>query len=314
FPIVPLANGTRAILTGDQQGYTYAINADTGARLWGGTGGVRVGTSIQAQPAVQLNQYADTAFKAANLNRDLVFFVARESASPRVVALSSTTGATVWTVPTNPSGMGTASGGMMVDYANNVLWIPTRKATGLGGGTLWAFSTLTGLQLGVLDLGDSDYGVNLDFRSNQLYFTANGTSPARVVAVDVNTRTEAWRFNLPATPTTWVFPTGNGFIASLSNGTVARYAVVNNAVVSTPVWTRNVAGPTGITIDYGTQKIYVGSNDGNVYELATADGAVTGQARVSTSGGVGTPTLDSTAGRLHVGTMDGRVCAFRVPF
>ncbi|MFN7132151.1 MAG: hypothetical protein ACK4N5_08715, partial [Myxococcales bacterium] len=45
FPIVPLANGTRAILTGDQQGYTYAINADTGARLWGGTGGVRVGTS-----------------------------------------------------------------------------------------------------------------------------------------------------------------------------------------------------------------------------------------------------------------------------
>ena len=56
----------------------------------------------------------------------------------------------------------------------------------------------------------------------------------------------------------------------------------------------------------------MGSSQGTVRQLLLVDGGVEKTVTVSTTA-VGTPTLDKTAGRLHIGTFDGRVCAFPAP-
>lgn len=134
------------------------------------------------------------------------------------------------------------------------------------------------------------------------------------MGIDRVTRATVWTYTLPATPRTWVYPTGAGFIASLSDGTVRRYSVSGSTV--TELWSQpaSVPGPSGVVIDYATQKIYAGGNDGRVYEIAVADGAITSSISFGASQQIGQPTLDASARRLFVGTQDGRVCALGLPF
>jgi hypothetical protein len=92
---------------------------------------------------------------------------------------------------------------------------------------------------------------------------------------------------------------------------VRRFTVSGTTV--SQLWSASLSNPSGVTIDYTTQKAYVGSSDGKVYQLNLSTGAVEKQVTVSTQA-IGMPTLDATAQRLHVGTLDGRICAFQLPF
>ncbi|MBX7113898.1 MAG: PQQ-binding-like beta-propeller repeat protein [Myxococcaceae bacterium] len=331
FPVVPLQGKTGTyILTGDQSGRAYAINAQDGTVTWRANSGnpLTAGDIIQAQPGVQLYAFSNAAFtswaQAAAPNgfggaTDVVFVATRLSgASNRVYALRSTNGSVLWTY--NPGDLGMVNGGMFVDYVNNRLWVASR-AGAAGQPTVRVLSTLTGqsvlttAQQNALALGDIDYGLNRDFVSNQVYLINNaGTA----YGLNMTTFAVAWSSAIGAT-TSYIWPLGNGFLASLNPGnSVRRYAMDGG----TPVlqWSTAVTGPTGVTVDYGPtgstnptlQKVYVGSSQGTVRQLLLVDGGVEKTVTVSTSA-VGTPTLDKTAGRLHIGTFDGRICAFPAP-
>jgi hypothetical protein len=103
-------------------------------------------------------------------------------------------------------------------------------------------------------------------------------------------------------------------VASVATGAVDRYEVDTSNVV-TQVWTLPIVGPSGtFSINQSSvTRIYVGSVDGQVHQLEL-DGVDSRQVAIGGAQGIGTPTIDSTVSRLHVGTQDGRICAFPVPF
>jgi outer membrane protein assembly factor BamB len=108
--------------------------------------------------------------------------------------------------------------------------------------------------------------------------------------------------------------------ASNAEGTVARYTVrvVDGSTSVTPLWSTPIASPSGtFSHTVGTsQRLYVGSKDEKLHELDFATGADLKQVALPGALAIGTPTVDRTVtpARLHVGTQDGRICAFPVPF
>ncbi len=326
FPIVPLHGRTgQYILTGDQAGYPYALSADTGEVLWRGA---LLGT-IQSFPVVQLYDYADAAYQAAHPNRDLAVFATRLSTGTnnKVVALDAGTGQPVWTYA--PGDLGMVSGGMLVDYTYNRIYVGARSE-GNTLASLRVLNSLTGVEVARLSLGDIDFGIIRDSTGKQAYVTA---SDGTIHGVDMATLTVAWSAKVANRPSTGVpafshyaRPVTGGFIvstlgASNAEGTVARYTVKVAADGTTSVallWSTPIASPSGtFSHTVGTsQRLYVGSKDEKLHELDFATGVDLKQVSLPGALALGTPTVDRTVtpARLHVGTQDGRICAFPVPF
>jgi hypothetical protein len=334
FPVVPLYGlPGQYILTGDQAGYTYAIRADTGEVLWRGNGGVSLGT-LQSFPVVQLHDTASTnaAYKAAHPGRDLAFFATRLSSGTanRVVALNAATGALVWTYA--PGDLGMVSGGMLIDYTTNRLYVGARS----NGGSLASLrilDSLTGKEVARLSLGDIDYGV---IRYGSLNVALVTNSDGTVYGLDMTTMKVAWSAAVATRPSVSVpafsqfaRPVTGGFVvsiqgASAAEGRVERWKVVTttDATTGTPTttvtreWSTPIPSPSGTfsaTIG-GVQRLYVGGKDEKLHELDFATGVDGKQLSLPGALTIGTPTVDSTVSRLHVGTQDGRVCAFQLPF
>jgi outer membrane protein assembly factor BamB len=207
--------------------------------------------------------------------------------------------------------MDIASGGVLVDYTNNRIWLGVR-AGGVNQPSLHVINSLTGAAVTTYQLGDIDLPINRDSQSNQAYVTTNA---GMAYGYDLNSMAQKWSFNTGVL-NAYIFPTGNGFIASIKGppGQVQWYSVNPANGQVTPVWATpvSISGPTGIRIDYVNQKIFVGSSDGKVHQIDVATGVDQKQVTVSTQQ-LGTPTIDTTANRLTVGGMDGRLCAFQLP-
>jgi outer membrane protein assembly factor BamB len=320
FPIVPLHGlPGQYLFTGDQEGFTYGIRADTGQLFWRGNGGESLGI-IQSFPVVQLYDYANATYRAAYPGRDLVFFATRLSSGTdnKVVALDAHTGAPVWTYA--PGDLGMVSGGMLIDYTYNRLFVGAHS----NGGTLDSLrvlDSLTGNELARLKLGDVDYGLT---RLNaQLLVTS---SDGRVFGLDVAAMTVAWSTQVATPPSastpafsSFVRPVSGGFLASIqgasaAEGRVERWSISGTTL--TRVWSTPLPGPSGafsITLG-GVTRIYVGTSDSRLHELSLTTGVSGRQVSLPGAGVMGTPTVDASVGRLHVGTQDGRICAFPVPF
>lgn len=293
-------------LVGDQTGKAYAVNLGTGATVWTGFGGLPIGDAIVGTPGVQLNAYANAAFKAANPSRDLIFIATRNLLGlvNRVVALSSVDGAQVWSYA--PLNLDIVNGGMLVDYTNNRLWVVARSGSGTVP-SVRVLNSLTGAQVAALSLGDIDTGVVKDFLSNQAYVVNNsGTA----YGIDLASMSVVWNASVGAT-SSYLYPLGNGFIASVSSGTVQRWSV--SGAVATQTWSTSVPGPSGITLDFDTMMLYVGASDGSLRKLSAVTGVLQ-TSRTISSDAVGMPTIDTTAARLVVGTLTGDLCAYGLPF
>jgi len=333
FPIVPLSGQSgQYILTGDQAGFTYAIRTDSGEVLWRST--TSLGT-IQAFPVVQLfnTPATNAAYKAAFPGRDLAFFATRQSTGTdnKVVALDAATGAPVWTYA--PGDLGMVSGGMMIDYTANRLYVGARSNGG-SLASLRVLDSLTGSELARLSLGDIDFGI-VRYGSTTPGVALVTSSDGTVYGLDMGTMTVAWSAAVASRPSASVpafsqfaRPVTSGFVVSIlgasdAEGRVERWGITTSTTTTgttTTVskrWSTPIPSPSGTftyTSPSGAQRLYVGGKDEKVHELDFATGADLKQISLPGALAVGTPTVDSTVSRLHVGTQDGRVCAFPVPF
>ncbi|RKG63454.1 dehydrogenase [Corallococcus sp. CA054B] len=317
FPVVPLLGrpGQQWIVVGDQTGMPAVLNAATGEFLWRNTT-LGLG-NISSFPVTQLLDYANPEYRTTYSNVDLAIFATRNtSAQNQVVALNAATGALIWRY--RPGDLGVVSGGMMVDYTTNRLYVPTLSGT--SAATLRVLNSLTGAEVARLELGDLEFSVVRNATTNQILVTAND---GRVYGVNPATYEVAWTVQVegstPRTFTHFVRPQGRGFVVSRTNDTVEHYSIdaANTTNVPARMWTTPIANPSGLfTLNVnGVPRVYVGSSDGKVHQLELEnDGTDTGQVTVGPAQLIGVPTIDHTVGRLHVGTADGRICAFPVPF
>ncbi len=309
-PLGPLVNRTgNYILTGDQSGKTYVISSSTGTIAWTGNGGAAIGDSIQAPAGAQLFNSGNAAFKAANgpptvaAARDLVFFATRNSSATnnRVVALSSVNGALVWSY--QPGNLDIINGGVMVDYVNNRVFVGSRS-NGNTQSSLRVLNSLTGALVAQFSLGDIDTGVIKDGTTAYVVNTA-GTA----YGINMTTLTQAWSVNIGAT-STYLWPMGGAFVASVKSGSVQRWNVSSGT--PTLVWSRAVPSPSGLRLHNGLQKFFVGSSDGKIHQLNASTGVDEKQLTVSALA-IGAPHIDETLNRLAVGSLDGRLCSFQLP-
>ena len=321
FLLVPLQGQSgNFIITGDQGNTTgpvaprvTVVSASSGTVLWATalTGEDRV----QGQLAVQLYAYANAAFQgaAAVAGADLIFVATRNSSATnnKVYALRSNTGAVAWTY--SPGNMDIVNGGLMVDYATNTVWVASLRNGGANQPSLRALDSTTGAELTTFQYGDISNGVTVNTSTNQaLTVTDTGV----VYGINLATRVQAFTTTLPAAPNAWLYAMANGFIASYgtgASGAVRRYTVSGST--ATTMWTRAVTGPTGVAVNFATGKVFVGSSGGGLRQLNVATGAVDSTVTVTSTSptGLGHPTIDTIANRVHVGTQDGRLCAYPMP-
>lgn|GEM_PF-3178827 len=308
--LVPTEIG-ELLITGDFTGRVTAINPSTGAVVWTSP---LLGDRIQAQPVAQLKAFvgsfgaAGTTYLASHPNRDLIFVGTRNASitTNKVYALSSLNGTVVWTY--QPGNLDFVGGGMAVDYARNRLYVGAHNG-------LRVLNSVTGAQTSSLLSGvQLDYGVNLDFTGGVASSVMTVSAGGVAYGISLATEAQVWTTNLGGGTSSWLFPTGGGFIASMQSAAIRRYNVSGSTV--TQQWARTGIGiPAGATVDYGTSKIFAGSSDGTLRQIDFNDGGVDKTYVVSTVAPlfVGFPTLDKTVSRLHVGTADGRICAFPIP-
>lgn len=306
FPAVPLANASGWwLLVGDQAGYAYALNAETGARKWTSA---QLGDRIQAPLGAQLYNVANSAFRAIYSGYDLVFVATRNSStsSNKVYALRGDTGATVWTFA--PGNMDIASGSMSVDYTNNQLIVGSRGSGGQP--SVWILDTLTGAAAATLALGDVDQPVSMSQGRTHAYVVSNGGT---AYSIDVAAKAVAWS-GAVGSPNSFLWPNAGWFYLTTSDGYVKKFQD-NGTAAPTLLWQTALSGVSGLTFNGASFRLYAGSNLGRVYQIDPATGSIeNSRALYPGSGVVGTPSSDNRSGRVHVGTLDGRLCAFSVPF
>ncbi len=306
-PVVPLAVGPRVFLA-SQDGYAYAVNAETGASVWPTP--PKLGDLLQANPA---GLFSDLRATAPNL----VFVGTRNATSANTLfALNPSTGAEVTRF--DNGGGATAIGiitGITVDYATNRVYF-TSRAAGVGSrDTLWCLGATAGTltYLWSLDLGNIDGSPVL--YQGRIYV---GTNAGEVKAIDAATHAVVWTYTCSPSDGPikgYVFPHFGSSPVRLYFATTNRvWALDDNGGSAGPAaWSvTTVANPSTPLFVIGTTHLLVGSSNGTLYELATGNGAVEGSVSLGTSA-LGSPARDTVNGVFHVGSTAGVVHTVTLP-
>ncbi|MFO0600266.1 MAG: hypothetical protein U0228_33460 [Myxococcaceae bacterium] len=302
-----------SLFVGDQLGYGYRVDGATGALTWTGNGGVALGEVIQAQAVVAVRSFATPAFQAA-YPTDLVFFGTRNNTSRTsnsLYALRADTGAVQFRY--QPGNLDQITGPVLFDFVGNTLWIASLKTGGPSLRVLDALNPAAAPLLTVTDLGDIPTGVTRNGNTNQALVVDRG---GVIRGYYIPSRAQLWQASAGGTVTQPLVTYGNDFFVSTQTG-VQRFTVDPTTFAVTSVWGPVAMRlPSSVRVDGTNGKIYVGDGDGFLRRLNLATGAVESSVRVSTTGGVSMPSLDTTAGlnRVYLGTADGRLCAYPVTF
>ena len=288
--VIPLSTGTQTYLfTGTQTGHTYAINTTTGAQLWHGNNGNVLGDAIQAQAIGQIYTYTNAAYKTtydALGVRDLIFFPTRNSTgttSNEVFALNGADGKRVWEY--HPGDMDFISGGVLIDYNTNYLWVASRGGTGgtaqeslrvlnvaslindpspKSGDLTNKVPTKVNPATPALKLGNIDAPVIRSAANNEAYVVS---TVGKMYGFDLNTTLENWNFQLPSPAdktgiANYPVPVTGGFVVSIPSytgatpisGKIIRYTETktNRASPLVATWTAATAGVIHTTLGGAT--------------------------------------------------------------
>ncbi len=308
-PVGYFPDATFKAFAGSQDNFVYCIDAAGGTQLWQhdmGSGN-RVLRSCAAQFNVSVGGTPYNLIFAGSGNYS--------SSSNFLRALDAANGNTVWTFGSGYA-VGAICGGPAVVPSTNTVYFTSMLAS--GGGSLWAVNTTDGTLRWSADIGNSDYSVSLNSTGTVVYAANNqGT----LYAYNASTGALKWSvaldsgYDVLGAP---AFAAGKLYVATaydrvwciIDNGATAS---VNTAwgggngyvAIATP------SQPVPIVNYYNA--VYVGSSDGKLYELSMTDGSVNGYRDLGATT-IGDPTVDPSKERIYVGTSDGRVHAFTVPF
>jgi uncharacterized delta-60 repeat protein len=307
-PVVPLPpSPTPAVTIGSQDGHVYAVDALSGALLWKSP---KLGTTLVAAPAVVLSAWGGGA--------NLVFVGTRDSGQPnRFYALDASDGTVVWVFDNGggPSAIGMIVGSATVDYVAKRVYFTS--ALGASGKTTWCLNYLSSpptncwASAGV-NPGGGDVEASPVLYQNLLYvsdvvsgnlFGVNPLDGSSGIVAPLGAG-GAKGFVFPH------FGTAN-LLASTSAETMSvTFGSVNWFVPC-------ITNPSTPTAPPMTDWVFVGSNDGKLFQLSAGiGGGCTQNACVGNCSTtiVGAPTYDVLKGMLYVGTDDGVVHGVRPPF
>jgi outer membrane protein assembly factor BamB len=312
LPVVAPLGARTYVYLASQDGYAYAFDAHTGAKVWTSNDGadeVPLGTMLQADPVGLFAAYGATTV-------DRLFVGTRNgSGANQVHALDPTTGEVMYSFDNAADGgMGIITG-MSVDYrsAPKRLYIANR-ALSPGGYTLWCMDvTATGATVrGKWALGDID-GTPVAW-SNRIYV---GTNAGLVYCIDPGSAAEAWSYGTGDGPVKgYIFPNfGTPLRLYLSTSTKVWALDAGGGVVSGwPVTT--VAGPTPPQLLFASGHVLVGSSDGRLYQIEIANPGGAPASELLGSGQLGMVAVDNAdpANLVAIaGSTAGAVYAVKVP-
>jgi len=316
-PVVPTAavpGASRVAFLGSQDGHVYAVDALTGAQLWRTT--APLGDMIQAGPAGMFTRFGGLV--------DYVFVGTRNSVGPNVFyALNAADGSVAATFDNGggATGIGIISGTATVQYGVTPrVCFASRALVGGSSNTLWCLDIAVGsLSLAWAEAAGDIEGAPI-LKGDRIYVGTNGGDVKAYSAVS-------------GTPL-WTFVGADGPI----KGAVLTDLWSNNLYFSTntKVWgirddgpsasqtweTTGIAGPSIPLYLSGGTLVWVGSSDGNLYQLdfsaagpppggppPTLTSAVLGDGAAV----VGSPSYDVVNGIIQVGTDAGIVYAVTAP-
>jgi outer membrane protein assembly factor BamB len=318
-------SGTSAdyLLAGDQTGRLYAVNAATGASVWGPIQ-LPGAEAIEAAPVVQLWDFSNASYRAqyGPSVTDVVFLVARNSSSTtnnRVYAVRLSDGAILWQFNANGGfQMDGSIGGAWIDATRNRLYVATRAGATETQASLWTLDSLTGDLIGTLSLGHIESTPVQSYDDSTLYV---GTSIGNVEAIDLTGPIPTRKWTGPAvlgspvnryisedpvTPRRLYLATQDGFVWALQDSGAGP-----PPDPASPLWKTAVSGPSAPLVVDST--LLVGSSDGRLYELRLADGFQIGQVLVGAGTAiVGTPSATDGLS-AYVGTGSGKLFRYLLP-
>jgi uncharacterized repeat protein (TIGR01451 family) len=301
-----VGSATAVVHLASTDGRVYAVDAATGQSLWTTAGY----GELLAGPMAWQTRYGAT--------EDLLLVGTRNSGGDnRFLGLDPATGTEVpgWGASQPAGSIGIVNNGGAVDYVNRYVYF-TSNARGGSGPTVWCVSLETGDVVWSRALGNMSTGPSL--RGNTVYV---GTAGGIVYALDT----------LNNGATLWSYPTGDNAVKSLvftDRLGDDLYFTTENTIWSLTdtgsAWTLNwsdatISHPTAPLFVTGGIQLYVGSDDGHLYELDVTTGTpVAPPAHRSVALGdgvaaVGTAMRDGGNGLVHVGTEAGVVYAVTIP-
>ncbi len=307
-PVVAFAVGSATngvAFLGSQDGNVYAINADNGSETWS----KNIATMVQAAPGGNFVAYDGTA-------KDLVLVGTRNSAGANaLVALNVVDGTEMWRFENlssqggDDTDIGIISGAVTVVYATHRLFFASRQKTGGSANTIWCIEFGSGSPnlLWAKPIGNIDGSPTL--WGGVLYV---GTNAGSLYGLDAADGTNKWAplalgdgaikgFVFPQFGSNNRFVSTNGKVWSIADSGAST--AVNSGW---PVTSTDVPSPSIPTFLWGSSEVFVGSGDGNLYQLDVTAPVPTTSVTLGDGGGaVGAPTVDLLNSMIYVGTEQG---------
>ena len=305
-----ISGASKVAFIGSQDGYVYAVNAATGAQLWG----TQIGTAVQGSPALALREYG-----IGLTNVDLILAGTRNSAPPNgAYALNTQGGAAVWSYTGGGTyTIGVIGGQVSIDYATQRAYFASRAASSSSNQnhTLWclSFNDTSATRLWSVPLGDID-GSPVIHNGTVYVGTNNGTlyavDPAdgTVLASYATNDGPIKAFPYPGNDGRLYFSTTNRVWAVADNLSTPRQLTLGWQIASIP-------SPSAAVLASNTM-LYIGSSDGRLYKVTDISTATPAIAYAQLGNGlaaVGAIGYDSTNNLAYAGTAGGAIYAVSIP-
>lgn len=273
-----------------RDGFVYARNPTTLALAW--TLSLRrpacTADYISAAPVIQLYNSSNPTFRAAH-NRDILFvgthYACGTTTANRVYGLDAANGNVEWIFNSTGSSQVDAIHGLCVDYARNQVYVVSDKTALPSQSTVWALSTLTGAKIWSLDLEACEAepvlaGGRLYVASRAGALYALDPTTGNILASTTVTTTASITVRLAA------HVNGDEVTVYVVDSSGRLYTYRDMCSTLTPMWSFKpgsalVSAAPAIFGDY----LYVGADDGKVWQVRISDG--NGPAYATVAAGVG---------------------------
>jgi eukaryotic-like serine/threonine-protein kinase len=296
----------RVVFVSSQDGYVYAIDADTGAALWE----TQLGEIVQGAPSVAFREYG-----IGLTNVDLIIAGTRNSNSANgVYALNTQGGGVAWSYTgggTYP--IGVIGGQVSIDYPTRRVYFASRAASSATdqNHTLWciSFDDTSATRVWSIPIGDVDGSPVV--RNGTLYV---GTNNGTLYAVNPNDGTVLASYATTDGPVKgFPFPNSDGRVYFSTTNKV--WSVIDSVTpprTLTQGWQYPVLSPS--TPVFANNSLYVGSSNGRLRQFTSLTSGFPSVTEVYLSLDVvgmpvGTIGFDYQNNLAYVGTAEGVVNA-----